>query len=63
MLTKFKEVEYKIDSVSDEIILWNARLLDSLPGGESALLSDEFLRGTNLSIFHAERYHGPGAHN
>ena len=46
--------------VSDEVILWNARLLDSLPGGEGALLSDEFLRGTNLSIFHAERYHGPG---
>ena len=45
--------------VSDEVILWNARLLDSLPG-ESALLSDAVLRGTNLTLFNAERYHGPG---
>ena len=47
--------------VSDEVILWNARLLDSLPGaGDSALLSDAVLRGTNLTLFNAERYHGPG---
>jgi len=44
--------------VPDEAILWNARLLDSLPG-QSALLSDAVLRGSNLTLFNAERYHGP----
>ena len=51
--------KWHLVSVSDEVILWNARLLDSLPAGESALLSDAVLRGTNLTLFNAERYHGP----
>ena len=46
--------------MSKEAVLWSARLLDSLPGSETALLSDAVLRGTGLTLFNAERYHGPG---